>query len=271
MSPIDELQRASVEKAFDSVAETFERTLENDATRQFRNEVYAEIETLVPRGSSVLDINCGIGVDALTLAEKGFNVVGVDIAAKMIEVARQRSTKLRFNTAEFLVGSFEDLSGLSGCTFDLVLSNFGGLNCVPSLQIAGAQIAAITRQSGFFIATVMPPLCLWEVLAGMARMDFKSAFRRLHTSVMATGFPGGTFAVSYYSPHKFAATMRQWFEVKLIRGFNVFSPPPHATRFRTSHPLFSQFLADIDKRAARLPLARSMGDHYLMVLKRRDQ
>jgi ubiquinone/menaquinone biosynthesis C-methylase UbiE len=268
MRIVNSIQLSSVSTAFDSVAEIFEQTLENDITRGLRQKVYATVEQLIPPGSRILDINCGIGIDAVALAERGYNVVGLDIAPKMIEKAKQRVERSGVTTAEFFVGSFEDLSPLTGQTFDLVLSNFGGLNCVGSLDIVAEQVARVVRPNGFFVAMVMPPICLWEILAGLARLNFKLAFRRLQKNVQATGFQGGTFTVSYFSPRTIAASFVKWFAVKQVRGLNIISPPPHASRFKTANPKLCSILEQVEKKVDRIPFLRNAGDHYLMVMKK---
>ena len=42
---------------------------------------------------SILELGCGTGIHAEHLSNMGFDVTGVDLSAKMIEVARSRSSK----------------------------------------------------------------------------------------------------------------------------------------------------------------------------------
>jgi ubiquinone/menaquinone biosynthesis C-methylase UbiE len=268
MTIVHDTDSVRVVDAFNSVANIFEQTLENDTTRGLRQKVYATIHQLVSPGSRILDLNCGIGIDAVTLAERGYTVVGLDIAPKMIDEAKQRAKRNKVTNAEFLVGSFEDLSPLTGHAFDLVLSNFGGINCAASLDAVAEQVARVIRPGGYFVAMVMPPVCPWEIIAGLSRFNFKSAFRRLRANVQATGFRGGTFTVHYYSPKTVAMAFRTWFEMTQLCGLNIVSPPPHAMRFQRRYPRFSSFLQRVEERINRLPLVKSAGDHSLIVLKR---
>jgi ubiquinone/menaquinone biosynthesis C-methylase UbiE len=261
---------ARVVEAFDSVAKIFEQKLENDITRRLRQKVYATVQRLVAPGSRILDLNCGIGIDAVALAECGYTVVGLDIAPKMIEEAKQRARRKAVSHTEFFVGSFEDLSPLSSRMFDLVLSNFGGLNCVASLDVVAEQVARAVRPNGYFVAMVMPPVCLWEIVTGVARGNFRVAFRRLRRKVEASGFHGGTFTVHYHSPRAFAAEFRKWFKVKQVRGLSIIAPPPHATRFTHSFPRLTQYLERWEESVAGLPVVRGLGDHFLVILQRID-
>ena len=269
MSTVSEIQTARVAGAFDSVAPVFESSLENEVTRSLRKKVYDTIESLVRPGSSILDINCGIGIDAVELARKGYRVVGTDLSAKMVDEARSRAAKQGV-TVEFQQSSFENLSSVAGEQYDLVLSNFGGLNCVESLETVATQVASVTKPSGHFVAVFMPKVSLWEIVAGLTRLNPGFAFRRFREETLATGFPGKPFRVFYYSPRKIGRPFEAWFTVKSIQGLNVLSPPPHATVFRNNHPASSLFLERIDQTIGTIPFLRSAGDHSLIVLKKQS-
>src|SRR5262249_29494041 len=59
-------------------------------------------------GKRILDVGCGPGWTSLFLARAGYDVTGVDISERMIDIARERS--VHDNTpAEFHVGDMEDL------------------------------------------------------------------------------------------------------------------------------------------------------------------
>ena len=74
----------------------------------------AHVAALVPPGARVLDAGCGTGRVAVELARRGYDVVGVDDDASMLEVAR-RSSAVRWHEA--------DLSVLElGERFDLVVA-----------------------------------------------------------------------------------------------------------------------------------------------------
>jgi 2-polyprenyl-3-methyl-5-hydroxy-6-metoxy-1,4-benzoquinol methylase len=65
-------------------------------------------------GTSVLDAGCGIGRVAIELARRGFDVVGVDNDASMLDEARRSQPELAWHDADLV-----DLD--LGRTFDLVV------------------------------------------------------------------------------------------------------------------------------------------------------
>ncbi|MEZ5343412.1 MAG: class I SAM-dependent methyltransferase [Acidimicrobiales bacterium] len=86
-------------------------------TKGTRHEVDALIDLLdlVP-GERILDVGCGPGRHSLALAERGFDVVGIDIAERFVEIANTNAP----DNATFLVCDARDLA--FDQEFDAVIS-----------------------------------------------------------------------------------------------------------------------------------------------------
>jgi ubiquinone/menaquinone biosynthesis C-methylase UbiE len=79
------------------------------------------------RGDQVLDVGTGTGVAALLAAPKvlpGGNVLGIDLSAGMLAVARAKAAQFGFDHVAFRQGNTEVLDLPDG-SFDVVLSAFG--------------------------------------------------------------------------------------------------------------------------------------------------
>jgi ubiquinone/menaquinone biosynthesis C-methylase UbiE len=77
----------------------------------------------IEKGMNILDLGCGTGEATLEIAlrlEGTGKVIGLDLSEKMIEVAKQKLTKLAFTNVNFIVGRASDLD-YDGY-FDYVLS-----------------------------------------------------------------------------------------------------------------------------------------------------
>ncbi len=165
--------------------------------------------------------------------------------------------------------SFGQLGSLRGTMFDGAYSNMGGLNCTEDLAQVAADLAALVRGGGFLIATVMPSFCLWETAAFLGRLHWRDAFRRRMPGGVAARLHGGTVQTYYHSPGAFRRAFAPYFEHVLTTGLPVFLPPPNFVRTYARLGRLAGVLARLDDAAAGMPILRSIGDHYSMVLRRK--
>ncbi len=63
----------------------------------------------------VLDVGCGTGENALYLAEKGFSVVGVDLATRAIDAAKAKSTERKLKV-DFRIANALSLEFKNDCS-----------------------------------------------------------------------------------------------------------------------------------------------------------
>jgi ubiquinone/menaquinone biosynthesis C-methylase UbiE len=76
----------SAQAYWDASAETYERDFAGTLTGQARRRaVWHELDGIFSAGQRILELNCGTGIDAVRLAERGVRVVACDISPRMIE------------------------------------------------------------------------------------------------------------------------------------------------------------------------------------------
>jgi SAM-dependent methyltransferase len=114
------------------------RTIENVA------EEFMARRPLRP-GSHVLDAACGTGNLAVLAARHGCVVSGIDIAANLIDQARNRAATEGLRI-DFKEGDVEALP-FAGCQFDLVVSTFGVM-FAPRPNLAASELLRVTRPGG---------------------------------------------------------------------------------------------------------------------------
>ncbi len=103
------------------------------------------IELAAPcRGERALDLATGTGDIALALADRGATVVGLDITARMIELARAKAGDRR--DVHFLVADMLALPVPDG-SFDVVTIGYG-LRNVPDLETAIGQLFHVVKPGG---------------------------------------------------------------------------------------------------------------------------
>jgi 2-polyprenyl-3-methyl-5-hydroxy-6-metoxy-1,4-benzoquinol methylase len=87
---------------FSETAEPFAGNYQNNACFRDRLDLFrCAVQQSTPAGAGVLDFGCGPGVISLALAQLGYDVLGVDGAAGMVECARARAESINVKNARF--------------------------------------------------------------------------------------------------------------------------------------------------------------------------
>jgi SAM-dependent methyltransferase len=105
---------------------------------------FVRLSGLAP-GARVIDMGCGSGAFTGLLAERGYNVSGVDIAPKLIALAQAK-----FPHIEFFTGDAENTPFEAG-TFDGVLLS-GLAHHFPDPRRLAAEVARLLKPGGHFVA-----------------------------------------------------------------------------------------------------------------------
>jgi SAM-dependent methyltransferase len=101
----------------------------------------------VARGMKILDLGCGDGTTALPEARLGADVLGVDIAANLVEAGNGRAKAEGLANCRFQEGDASDLRDLKDATFDLVVSIFGAMFAPKPFDVA-KEMTRVTRSGG---------------------------------------------------------------------------------------------------------------------------
>jgi ubiquinone/menaquinone biosynthesis C-methylase UbiE len=168
--------------------------------RAQRERVWREIDALFHPGDQVLDLGCGTGDDAVHLASRGVNVLGIDSAPAMIQIARTRGVQARLMAMEQLTSLGSEFDG----QFDGAMSNFGALNCVSDLHELGEELARLVRSEGKLALCVMSRFCWRNVFLSK---DWPRAFQRWSGHARWRGID-----VYYRSARTIARTIEPHFE-----------------------------------------------------------
>lgn len=107
-----------------------------------------------PPGGHVLDVATGTGWAARRLAERGFQVTGVDFAPDMLAAARELAGARKLDIA-FELGDAEALP-YPDATFDAVVSSFG-IMFVQRPEDAAAEMARVCKPGGHIALAVWTP------------------------------------------------------------------------------------------------------------------
>lgn len=105
-------------------------------------------------GARVLDVACGTGVVAVTAAQTGARVRGLDLAPALLERARHNAQVAGVDV-EFVEGDVEALPYADG-EFDFVLSQFGHM-FGPRPELAIGEMLRVLKPGGRIAFSTWPP------------------------------------------------------------------------------------------------------------------
>jgi SAM-dependent methyltransferase len=129
----------------------------------------AVVERAAPQsGELVLDIGCGTGSAALLAARRGAQVVGVDPAPRLLDLAVERAEDDELD-ARFVLGQAEKLR-FDDRSFDAAVSNFGVIFAADA-SVAAHELARVLRPEGRAVLSAwLPEGALAEVARLRARL-----------------------------------------------------------------------------------------------------
>lgn len=110
------------------------------------------------RRCRALDLGCGFGTHAIALAQRGWEVVGIELIAKAANEAKKRATQSGLPLT-IVQGDVTQLSDLVAGKFDLVLDigTFHGLSKTQRTTL-GSELVQVTTGDAAMIVAAFPPL-----------------------------------------------------------------------------------------------------------------
>lgn len=255
----------TAETYWNKAAETYERKFSGTIVGQIRRRVvWSELERAFHTGDTVLEINCGTGIDAVHLGGHNISVSAYDISPKMIEMANEHADSVNpICRPHFGVLATEHLERLEHQTFDGAFSNFSGLNCVEDLSIVSRDVARLLKPKGRFVICMMGKLVPIEIGWFLFHGRPQKAFSRLFRSRES-----GTVQVRMPTVHQISVQMQNHFRLVRRRGAGITVPPSYAEGFALRVPRLMRFLAEFDQRVGHLPVIRSMADCAILTFEK---
>ncbi len=262
---------------FETIAEAFSRTAprydalaeNNPHLTRLRDKVYAHLSRWAEPGARILELNAGTGIDAVQLARRGYSVHATDIAPAMLERIRDKARRFQLEGRITVQAcSFTNLAEVEGGPYDVVFSNFGGLNCISDLGPVVSALPGVLRPGGLVTWVLLSPICLWEL--GLAlRGQVRLATRRLARGGTLAHLEGLTFMVYYFAPGRVAAWFGRDYDRLALEGLSVITPTANSRRLALRHPRVYRVLSWLDDRLAPRWPWRGWGDFFILSMRYR--
>ncbi len=138
-----------------------------------------ELEELGPyvhEGTTLLHLQCHFGLDTLSWARRGAEVVGLDFSEEAIALARRLAGETGLSgRAEFVCADLYDADAhLDGRLFDVAFVSWGAIEWLPDLERWASIVARHIKPGGcFYMAEIHPFAYALEEVPGEQDVQIK--------------------------------------------------------------------------------------------------
>ena len=259
--------------AFDEAASSYDDDFSNTVIGQAqRHRVWSYLDNYIlkDRALHILELNCGTGVDALYFAEKGHHVLATDQSIEMLKVVQKKvernkiSARVTTATLDFneVSAALPDLLGANK-TFDLIFSNFGGLNCIDKegLKHLFQKLRPLMSEQGEVVVVTMPKFCWGDFLYRLIKLDFASIKKRCGLGYEEVSVGDRLIPTFFFRPKQVSQSLHG---LKYRGGVSTGIWPSYLEN-KVSQSSFLRVLEKgFMKLTSRWPISWQGGDHILM-------
>lgn len=258
-------------KAFDEYASTYDANFsETGIGMAQRSIVWLLLQNYLHLKLNVLEINCGTGFDAFHFAPKVKSWLASDLSKGMIQFCHDKNEKAKDPLPKFLQIDARVISNLGTSQFDLVFSNFAGLNCLSPKELRdfSEQAAQVLTPHGKLVLVLLGQKCLWEDFYFRFKRD-RRLHRRRTTNGLRTEIGGVSFNTYYYSPTELVDIFKH-FNVEITRPVGFFIPPSFMIKHFPKNSFKLRFLVAFEKLVSNFSFLSNYSDHYIIVLQKKN-
>lgn len=217
---------------------------------------------------NILELNCGTGEDARYFFEKGHRVLATDISSEMINVANEKhqNTSILFQVKDITKITSETFSE----KFDLIFSNFGGLNCLSPQELEKfiSVSFSLLKPKGKMALVIMPKFCLWERLYFTLKGEFRKVKRRNTNNAVLANVEGVKVPTWYYNPKEVVSLASNHYNTIAIKPIGLKIPPSYLESFFSNKKGFLKMLIWAEKLYTN-PFWAKYSDHYLIAFEKK--
>lgn len=257
----------AVSKAFGKQAVLFDELYGSDTIVQYkRQRVRSHLLRYISPRSNILELNSGTGEDAIFLARHGHSVHATDISEGMqrILISKVKDLNLEHHVS-YEQCSFTDLNNLKDKgPYDLIFSNFAGLNCTNQLSVVLDSLPALLKPGGMVTLVLLPGFCLWEFLL-IFKGRLRTATRRFTGKKGANAHVEGIlFKCWYYRPERIIRHLSDSFYLLSTEGLCTFVPPSYFVGFANKRPRLYRALIKLESYFKNRWPWKYIGDYMIL-------
>ena len=258
--------------AFTMQAPVFDELYGGDKIVQYkRDRVRNHVLQYLRPQARILELNAGTGEDATFFANAGHTVHATDVAAGMQQQLKEKVIEARLtDKVSCELCSFTTLLLLQDKgPYDLIFSNFAGLNCTNELYTVLQSFDKLLKPGGMITLVMLPKFCLWETLL-LFKGKFQTAFRRFFSSkgrnAKVNGLP---FICWYHSPKYIMSQLKDKYSLLGLEGLCTIVPPSYVEHFAVRHPKTFAFLVKKENSYKSSWPWKYIGDYYIISFRKK--
>lgn len=259
-------------EAFNKQSSLFDKLYSDNTIIQYKRErVRSHIKEYLPPNSNILELNAGTGEDAIYFAQLGHKIHATDISQGMqkilVEKVQQHGLSNKISNELCSYTSLENLKNKG--PYDLIFSNFAGLNCTAELSKVLNSLFPLLNPGGMVTLVILPKFCLWETLL-VFKGKVKTAFRRFFSSKGALAHIETVyFTCWYYNSSYIHRLLKDSFDLLSIEGLCTIVPPSYIEGFPEKYPRTYQFLKDQENKLKNKWPWKYIGDYYIISFRKK--
>jgi SAM-dependent methyltransferase len=253
---------------YDAMAPIYDEQLVGDDW--MRSVLWSRYASLFQPGDRVLDVGCGTGIDAISLASRGIQVVGIDISPGMLAKFRQKVAESGLGSSvEIQVMDASEVGSLPPASFDGIVSAFAGLNTTPDLGSFASAAARLLRPGGRMVVHMLNRFSLWEWLGAVRRREWAAVRGLGNRDERGFSLEGKSIRLYLYHPRE---AYRRFFEEEFLlgdaRGLGILRPPHTVYRIPQS---VAETLGRLELALGRKPPFLNWGRFFVLEMVKRSQ
>lgn len=266
-----------MDSPFDKIAQSYDSLFTETVIGKLQRNIvwnYLDENFYADDHLKVLELNCGTGEDAVFFARKGFRVTATDVSDGMLKVTEDKIKRFGFHSqVEVKKADINNPADLNfDKNFDLVFSNFGGLNCIGknSLEELSKTLKNKLNKHGRIIFVIMPKLCLWESFYFLTKLKPASVFRRRASKPINVQLNGSSVATYYHSPSNIKKMFAKNFKLINVKPVGIFIPPSFLNDYFSKRNKTLTLLNKMENKAGRTTFLSNFSDHFLIDMELKD-
>ncbi len=262
-----------VNNPFDPLAVEYDKLFTYTPVGMAQREVVRKhLVRQINPGMKILEIGCGTGEDAFFLAAKGCRVIATDASSAMIELCMKKAAERNVESVpEFHQLAFNRLDSLrKDKNFDLVFSNFSGLNCLENQDLKSSSMILhkLLKPGGSICLVLFGKNCLWEKLYMLFKGRFYDINRRINKQMVSVQISDSGIPVYYYSPKELRKLLKDDFKFITVKPVGMFLPPTYLDPLFRNKKFLLHILGIMERIISNISLLSNLADHYYIEFRR---